>query len=128
LGMIMSVSTLIICNGAATPSSLVNLSIGRVLGIFPATLMAAESAGVKRSAERRMALMQNGCHSGRANPCERRAGIQYSPSVVADDRSVVASERYHPIEGDRDDTCCRTACEHFRHQAASRHRGGSAWR
>src|SRR5215813_12422349 len=27
LGMIMSVSTLIICNGAATPSSLVNLSI-----------------------------------------------------------------------------------------------------
>src|SRR5215813_10077776 len=32
LGMIMSVSTLIICNGAATPSSLVNLSIKVVLG------------------------------------------------------------------------------------------------
>src|SRR5262245_38489893 len=47
LGMIMSVSTLIILSGAATPSSVVNLSIGGILDAGFCLLMTAGRASVK---------------------------------------------------------------------------------
>src|SRR3954454_20674874 len=59
LGMIMSVSTLIIFKGAATPSSLVNLSISRVLA---AALGSFQGASHDGSVVAGQALQRHGCY------------------------------------------------------------------
>src|SRR5947209_3340195 len=100
LGMIMSVSTLIIWSGAATPSSLVNLSINVFLGheICPSHDVLG-GAGQAR-----------GAHAS-IGPSEWRAALVTCPK----DNHWRGNSNVDGRSGGQQD---------FGHQAASSHRGG----
>src|SRR6476469_818742 len=101
LGMIMSVSTLIILSGAATPSSVVNLSIDVSLELAKGLFLAARRAGVKSTeppATVRPLRSDNGSDILRASAWTQVNGRR-TMAMTAETIDTISVTKLHPVIG-----------------------------